>query len=103
MTFKSTVSMVALIASLTSANVFAVRVSNPRIVKELNEFYAHMEAEGRTGELSKAAKSVCSCIKMGTELDQDALIKAIREAQSHGYMVRAYAHPSLLAERQVRS
>ena len=99
MTSKSTLSIVALVASLMCANAFAVRVGNPRIVQELNKFYASMEAEGRLGELSQAAKSVCSCIKRGAEFDQDALIKAIREAQSHGYLVRAHAHPSLLDGR----
>ena len=40
------------------ANAQAVRVGNPRIVKELNKFYASMEAEGRLGELSEASCKV---------------------------------------------
>src|SRR4029079_12021934 len=103
MVTKSTISIVALAAALSCANAFAVRVGNPRIVKELNKFYEQMEAEGRLHELSDHARSVCSCLKKGGKYDQDALIKAIREAQAHGYLVRAHAHPSLLAERAVRS
>lgn len=99
MTTKKTLSIIALIATLMSTNAFAVRVANPRIISELNKFYAHMKSQDRLGELSKEARSVCSCIKRGAEFDQDVLIKAIREAQSHGFLVRAHAHPSLLAPR----
>ncbi len=99
MTSKSPLSIVVLIAALSCANAFAVRVANPRIISELNKFYAHMQSQDRLGELSKEARSVCSCIKRGAEFDQDVLIKAIREAQSHGFLVRAHAHSSLLAAR----
>ena len=96
---KKTVSMVALVAVLTCAQAFAVRVANPRVVNELKAFYKEMEAEGRLGELSDNAKQVCSCIEKGSEHDKDALRDAVREAQAHGHLVRAYAHPSLLAGR----
>lgn len=120
MSIKTNLSLV-LVALLMSANAFAVRVTNPRLISELNKFYAHMESEGRLGELSKEAKKVCSCIKKGlpagasaqegAEYNQDDLIKAIREAQSHGFMVRAYAPESCVPlkklaprmQQQVRS
>lgn len=97
MSTKSTISMVALVAALMSAQAFAVRVANPRVVKELKAFYHEMEAEGRLGELSDKAKQVCSCIEKGSEHDQEALREAIKEAQAHGHLVRAQAHPELLA------
>ena len=120
MSIKTNISLV-LVALLMSANAFAVRVANPRIISELNKFYAYMESEGRLGELSKEAKRVCSCIKKGlsagasaqegAEYNQEDLIKAIREAQSHGFMVRAHTPESCVwhkklaprVQKQIRS
>lgn len=100
MSIKTNISLV-LVALLMSANAFAVRVTNPRIVSELNKFYAHMKSEGRLGELSKEAKKVCSCIKKGAEYNQEDLIKVIREAQSHGFMVRAHAPESCISNKKL--
>lgn len=100
MATKSTLSIVALVVTLLSANAFAVRLANPRIINELKAFHQSMADAGRLGELSDNLKQVCSCLEKGSLHDQAALVQAIREAQSHGCLVRAHAHPSLSRHAQ---